>query len=75
MNGSILEDDKNFNLQVLQNKAHRLFCILYRQRKTNDYIHENMIHLIGQYEPLLSTLNEESSLWSISRQDGLAKTI
>ena len=65
-------------IQAFQNKAHRrLLCITYRQRKTNDYIHEKMTNLIGKYEPLLSTIKRRKLKYygHICRHDGLAKTI
>ena len=55
----------------------RLLCITYRQRKTNDYIHEKMINLIGKYEPLLSTIKRRNLKYygHICQHDGLAKTM
>ena len=66
------------SIQAFHNKSHiRLLCITYRQRKTNDYIHEKMINLIGKYEPLLSTIKCRKLKYygHICRHDGLAKKI
>ena len=73
-----LMEKEEKRIQVFQNKSHRrLLCITYRQRKTNDYIHEKMINLIGKYEPLLSTIKRRKLKYygHICRHDGLAKTI
>ena len=49
-----LMEKEEKRIQAFQNKSHRrLLCITYRQRKTNDYIHDKMKNLIGKYEPLL----------------------
>ena len=44
-------------IHEFETKAHRrLLCITYRQHKTNTYIQEIILNLIGKYEPLLSTI-------------------
>ena len=44
-------------ISAFENKAHRrLLEINYRHMKTNQYVNETIIKLVGKFEPLLTTI-------------------
>ena len=65
-------------IQAFENKSHRkLLGITYQERKTNVFVYNRMIELIGNYEPLLQTIKRRKLKWFgyISRHDHFCKTI
>ena len=63
-------------LQVFENKSHRkLLGIKYQGKKMNVYVKENMIAIIGKYDPLLHMIKRRKWYGHISKHDGLSKTI
>ena len=64
-------------LQAFENKSHRNLQEKYQEKKTNVYVKEKMIAIIGKYDPLLHMIKLRKLKWygHISRNDGLSKTI
>ena len=65
-------------IQAFENKFHRkLLGITYQERKTNVFIRNRIIEIIGNFEPLLQTIKRHKLKWfgHISRHDNLCKTI
>ena len=54
-----------------------LLGITFQEKKTNVYVKEKMIAIIGKYDPLLHIIKRCKLKWyrHISRHDGLSKTI
>ena len=70
------ESKKRFN--AFEYKSHRRMTnITYIQRKTNVYIHEEMISRIGSYQRILQKVKriKMSCFGHVSRHDTLANTI
>ena len=60
------------------NKSHRkLLGITYQERKTNVFVRNRIIEIIGNFELLLQTIKRRKLKWfvHISRRDNLCKTI
>ena len=51
--------------------------ITYKEMKTNEYIKDVMISLIGTYEPILQSIRRRKQKWYCHpiRHDNLSKTI
>ena len=65
-------------LQAFENKSNKkLLSITYQEKKTNVYVKEKMIAIIGKYDPMLHIFKRRKLKWYgyISRHDGLSKTI
>ena len=65
-------------ISAFENKSHRrLVEINYRQRKTNAYVKETIIKIVGKYEPLLTTIKRRKLLYygHICRHDMMSTTI
>ena len=65
-------------IQAFENKSHRkLLGITYKERKINVFVHNTIIEIIGNFEPLLQTIKRRKLKWvgHISRHDNLCKTI
>ena len=65
-------------LQVFENRSQgKLLGITYHEKKTNVYVKEKMIAIIGKYNPLLHIIKRCKLKWygHISRHEGLSKTI
>ena len=63
---------------AFENKAHRrILEFNYRQMKTNKYVNETIIKLVGKFEPLLSTIKRRKMSYygHICRINSMAKTI
>ena len=65
-------------LQAFENKSNKkLLSITYQEKKTNVYVKEKMIAIIGKYDPMLHIFKRRKLKWYgyISRHDGLSKMI
>ena len=65
-------------IQAFENKSHRkLLGITYQERKTNVFVRNRIIEIIGNFEPLLQTIKRRKlkRFGHISRHDNLCKTI
>ena len=65
-------------ISAFENKAHRrLLEINYRHMKTNQYVNETIIKLVGKFEPLLTTIKRRKMSYygHICRHNSLANTI
>ena len=65
-------------MQAFENKSYRkLLGITYQEIKTNVFVHNRIIEIIGNFEPLLKTIKQSKLNWfgHISRHDNLCKTI
>ena len=72
----MLNEEKK--ISAFENKSHRrLVEINYRQRKTNAYVKETIIKLVGKYEPLLTTIKRRKLLYygHICRHDSMSTNI
>ena len=65
-------------IQVFENKCLRkLLCTYYWEHKTNEYVQKKAKSLVGQQEPLLSTVKWWKLTWfgHVAWHDGLCKTV
>ena len=65
-------------IQAFENKSHRkLLGITYQERKTNVFVRNRIIEIIGNFEQLLQKIKRRKLKWirHISRHDNLCKTI
>ena len=73
-----LMSDEEKRISAFENKAHRrLLEINYRHMKTNQYVNETIIKLVGKFEPLLTTIKRRKMSYygHICRHNSLANTI
>ena len=74
---TLMSNEENRIIEF-ENKTHRrLLEINYRQMKTNKYVNETIIKLVGKFEPLMSTIKRSKMSYygHISRHYSMAKTI
>ena len=70
--------NKEKRIIAFENKAHRrLLEINYQQMKTNKYVNEAIIKLVGKFEPLISTIKRRKMSYygHIYRHNSMTKTI
>ena len=73
-----LMSNEEKRISAFENKAHRrLLEINYRHMKTNQYVNETIIQLVGKFEPLLTTIKRRKMSYygHICRHNSLANTI
>ena len=73
-----LMSNEEKRISAFENKAHRrLLEINYRHMKTNQYVNETIITLVGKFEPLLTTIKRRKMSYygHICRHNILANTI